>query len=120
MTSKLPKSCVKKSLIDILTLQQLSISSGFTCELFLQNVIKPRNVAIRGIRFFTLLDIPLTDDELKGVSNAFIGLCYLVISGKNITDIAMVHMRFSLPNLESLTINDAYKITGCSGVYLYQ
>jgi hypothetical protein len=98
-------------------LQQLSISSGFTCELFLQNVNKPGNVAIRGIRFLTLPDIALTDNEFKGVSEAFIDLRYLVFSGKNITDIGLLPLVRSFPNLESMTINDAYKITGETGAW---
>jgi hypothetical protein len=99
--------------------QQLSISSGFTCESFLQKVMKPGNMAIRGIRFLTLPDIALTNDEFQGVSEAFIDIRYLVFSGKNITDIGLLPLVRSFRNLESITINDAYKITGCGGRWLF-
>jgi hypothetical protein len=96
-------------------LQKLSISSDFSSQSFLQNVNRPENVAIRKITYLTLPDISLTDNELASVSNVFIGLRYLVIKGQNITDNSINSIS---PDLESLIINDAHRITTLSGALL--
>jgi hypothetical protein len=96
-------------------LQQFTICPNFNYGTFLLNVLVPVNGAMRNIEYLTLPGVPLTDEELVSVSNTFHRLKYLVINGHNITDSAI---NLTFHHLESLTINDANKITTLNEVLL--